>query len=120
MVNCVYVTEHCSFVSTYFAAWESERCRAAATMLGRMVASRNYPQTGFEEINLQTAFSQISPKRTSGPELVSVPSRWWYPCTALTIGDDSPNVRLGVGTHPRGNPRPLIQLSRQWRELYGL
>ncbi len=66
MVNCVYVTEHCSFVSTYFAAWESERCRAAATMLGRMVASRNYPQTGFEEINLQTAFSQISPKPTSG------------------------------------------------------
>jgi hypothetical protein len=34
-----------------FAAWESERCRAAATMLGRMVASRNYPQTGLEEIN---------------------------------------------------------------------
>jgi hypothetical protein len=39
-----------------------------------------------------------------GPELVTVPSRLWYPCTAMTIGDDSPNVSLGVGTHPRGNP----------------
>ncbi len=76
--------------------------------------SRSWPETGLAEINDDLREADF------GPELVSVPSRRWYPCTALTIGDDSPNVRLGVATHPRGNPHPLIQLSRQRRELYGL
>jgi hypothetical protein len=58
----------------------------------------SYLETGLEEINGDLREEDF------GPELVTVPSRWWYPCTALTIGDDSPNVRLGVGTHPRGNP----------------